>query len=68
MKKSILTFAGAFALSAMPHLAGASDLREAALEMFKPLPSTLPALNENTITPEKVALGKALFFDPRMSA
>lgn len=49
-------------------LANASELRETALEIFKPLPSTIPALAENPITPAKIDLGKALFFDPRMSA
>lgn len=48
--------------------ASASDLLENAREYFKPLPSTMPALNENKISPEKIDLGKALFFDPRMSA
>lgn len=46
----------------------ANDLREAALETFKPLPSTVPAVKDNPITEEKIDLGKALFFDPRMSA
>jgi cytochrome c peroxidase len=46
----------------------ADELREAAEGNFKPLPSTIPALNENTVTPEKIDLGKALFFDPRLSA
>src|SRR6056297_3114504 len=46
----------------------ASDLRDRALDMFAALPSTVPALNDNIITDEKVDLGKALFFDPRMSA
>ncbi len=45
-----------------------ADLRQAALEVFKPLPSTIPAVKDNKITPEKIALGKALFFDPRVSA
>ncbi|OWK19856.1 hypothetical protein AJ88_38040 [Mesorhizobium amorphae CCBAU 01583] len=31
------------------------------------MPST-PAVANNPITPEKIALGKALFFDPRVSA
>ncbi|MBV7410887.1 cytochrome-c peroxidase [Maritimibacter sp. DP1N21-5] len=44
------------------------DLRAAALEAFKPLPSTVPAVADNPITPEKIELGKALFFDPRLSA
>ncbi|MHA7868734.1 MAG: cytochrome-c peroxidase [Salipiger thiooxidans] len=46
----------------------AQDLRADALEYFSPLPSTIPAVRENPITPQKIDLGKALFFDPRMSA
>jgi cytochrome c peroxidase len=44
------------------------DLRTKAAEIFKPLPSTIPAVKDNKITPEKIELGKALFFDPRLSA
>lgn len=47
---------------------GEEGLRERAVETFKPLPSTIPAVKNNRITPEKIALGKALFFDPRLSA
>lgn len=43
-------------------------LREEALDMFSPVPSTTPAMTDNPITPAKIDLGKALFFDPRMSA
>jgi cytochrome c peroxidase len=32
-----------------------------------PLPKTAPAPKDNPTTPEKVALGKQLFFDPRLS-
>ncbi|MBN8185133.1 cytochrome-c peroxidase [Salipiger thiooxidans] len=46
----------------------AQDLRADALEYFSALPSTIPAVRENPITPQKIDLGKALFFDPRMSA
>jgi cytochrome c peroxidase len=45
-----------------------AELRQTALEIFKALPSTTPSVADNPITPEKIALGKALFFDPRMSA
>lgn len=45
-----------------------ADLRATALEIFKPLPSTTPSVANNPITPEKILLGKALFFDPRISA
>lgn len=48
--------------------ASADPLRDRALGIFKPLPSTIPAVKDNRITPEKIALGKALFFDPRLSA
>jgi cytochrome c peroxidase len=61
----------ALILAATTALAGpvsADALREAATAAFKPLPSTIPALNDNTVTPEKIDLGKALFFDPRLSA
>jgi cytochrome c peroxidase len=46
----------------------ADELRDKATEAFKPLPSTIPSVKDNPITPEKIALGKALFFDTRMSA
>lgn len=44
------------------------DLRSAALEEFKPLPSTVPAVADNPSTEEKVELGKMLYYDPRLSA
>jgi cytochrome c peroxidase len=53
----------AFAADPVP-----ADLHATALEIFKPLPSTYPAVSDNPITQEKIDLGKALFFDPRLSA
>jgi cytochrome c peroxidase len=46
----------------------ADELRDEAEALFKPLPSTIPAVKDNKITQEKIDLGKALFFDPRLSA
>ncbi len=71
--KTLSTTTAAVLLGAGAALAGAgaaqaSELRELALEYFKPLPSTTPAVADNRITPEKIELGKALFFDPRLSA
>ncbi|KGF67410.1 cytochrome C peroxidase [Hoeflea sp. BAL378] len=68
--KKILT---SIALALLASTAFAADptpgeLRESALELFKPLPSTTPSVLNNPITPEKIELGKALFFDPRISA
>src|SRR6056297_337729 len=66
-----LRHSAVLAVSAIAIANGASassELREIALDLFSPLPSTTPAVNDNRITPEKIDLGKALFFDPRMSA
>ncbi len=48
--------------------AGADDLLEKARTLFKPIPEVPPALADNPLTEEKVALGKMLFFEPRLSA
>jgi cytochrome c peroxidase len=44
-----------------------SDLPKQAQQLFKPIPSTPPALPRNPATAERVALGKMLYFDPRLS-
>lgn len=36
-------------------------------KLLVPLPETVPTPEDNPATPEKVALGKQLFFDPRLS-
>jgi cytochrome c peroxidase len=35
---------------------------------FKPVPSAPPVLERNPLTPEKIELGKMLYFDPRLSS
>lgn len=62
------TLASTLAIAVSLAAPALADLREDALYMLKPLPSTVPAVVDNPITPEKIELGKALFFDPRMSA
>lgn len=49
-------------------VAHADELRTMATETFSPLPSTVPAVGSGPLTDEKIFLGKALFFDPRLSA
>jgi cytochrome c peroxidase len=46
--------------------AGATDLIVPA-GLFAALPTTPPVLADNPLTPEKVALGRMLFFEPRLS-
>lgn len=45
-----------------------TDLMKQAQGLFKPLPDRPPALEGNPTTPAKIALGKMLYFDPRLSA
>jgi cytochrome c peroxidase len=47
--------------------AQSNDLVSLANKFFKPLPKAMPAPADNPTTPEKVALGKMLFFEPRLS-
>lgn len=70
MKRLLTSVAACLLLATTTYAAdpNPADLRQQAQELFKPLPSTVPAVKGNKITPEKIALGKALFFDPRMSA
>lgn len=69
-----MTFSRFFALGTASAIAlgsaaqASEELRAAARDMFAPVPSTIPAMTDNPVTPEKIDLGKALFFDPRMSA
>jgi cytochrome c peroxidase len=48
--------------------AQSNELLEEAREMFKPIPSVVPAVKDNAVTGEKIELGKMLFFDPRLSS
>jgi len=54
-------------LAITPAHAQNTDLVALANKFFKPLPATMPAPPDNPTTPEKVALGKMLFFEPRLS-
>ncbi len=48
-------------------LSNGDALRQEAMAIFKPLPQSPPKLIGNQSSPEKVELGKMLFFDPRLS-
>ena len=43
------------------------SLRDKAKGFFEPIPQIAPAFLAEPTTPEKIALGKMLFFDPRLS-
>ena len=46
----------------------ADPLRDAAAQFYGPLPATVTELEGHVATPEKVELGKKLFFETRLSA
>jgi cytochrome c peroxidase len=53
----------------MPALAVAGDdLMETARKRFKPIPKTVHDIQGKTFTSEKIALGKMLYFEPRLSS
>jgi cytochrome c peroxidase len=62
--RSILPFLAILLLQ--PALA-AESLRDQAKNLFEPIPHSPPPLPGEVSTPEKLALGKMLFFDPRLS-
>jgi cytochrome c peroxidase len=55
-------------LSVSGNVYASEDLLERAQGMFKPIPAQPPVIVGNPATPEKVLLGKVLYFDPRLSA
>jgi cytochrome c peroxidase len=63
---TICSLAAAVVLGAAP--ASADDLLTRAQAAFKPIPSVVPSVRDNIVTPDKVELGKMLFFDPRLSS
>lgn len=57
----------ALCLILLPAQAAADSLRDHALTLFAPLPKRVEAVDGLAVTPERVALGRWLFFDPRLS-
>ena len=54
------------ALLASP-LRAETALREEAKKLFEPIPATPPVFPDDPATPAKLALGKMLFFEPRLA-
>ncbi len=66
-----MRLAGTFSLVALSAVAGealaAEDLLTKARQHFEPIPQQVPVIEDNAANPEKVQLGKMLFFEPRLS-
>jgi len=67
MKMRLPMIASLFAFLATNSVFAAESLRDQAKGLFEPIPEAPPALPGEPSTPEKVALGKMLYFEPRIS-
>jgi cytochrome c peroxidase len=63
----LLIAAAPVAVIAMGLRLGAADPQARAKELFRPIPAVAHAIPNNPSTPEKVALGAMLYFEPRLS-
>lgn len=68
MTRTLSTLALLLGVGAAGAAQADAALRDEALALFQPLPSTVPQIADNRVTPAKIELGKQLFFDPRLSA
>lgn len=67
MDRKLIAASVAAVLALGTSVASADELLERAKKVFKPIPDSAPALKDNAVTPEKVELGRMLFFEPRLS-
>jgi cytochrome c peroxidase len=68
MRREIVLSIGVILVIIMGIAWAQDDLLKKAQTLFKPIPATPPALKNNPLTPEKIKLGRMLYFDPRLSA
>lgn len=62
------SFIGVLILAVSASALASDALRRQAESRFGVIPAEPPALEDNELTPEKVELGKMLFFEPRLSS
>jgi len=67
MRRIVLATISAVGLLASVPASAQGNLMSEAKDLFKPIPSSPPEIEGNPATPEKVELGKMLYFDPRLS-
>ncbi len=65
MKKTIAVLAMLAAFTGLAHAENA--VMKEAQSTFEPIPAKAPAVKDNPATPDKVELGKMLYFEPRLS-
>jgi cytochrome c peroxidase len=68
MKKGTMLVLAAALVMLAPALYAGDGLMERAQKRFKPIPKAVPEIKGKSFTKEKVALGRMLYFEPRLSA
>ncbi|TVR43485.1 MAG: cytochrome-c peroxidase [Rhodobacteraceae bacterium] len=68
IRSAILPLAGAVLIGTAGIAVADDDDLQFYIDTFEPLPALPPIPADNSMTPEKIALGKMLFFEPRISA
>ena len=68
MKNKLVAIAVAAGIAISSSALARDELMTRANQHFKPIPSMVPAVKNNSVTHDKVELGKMLFFEPRISS
>jgi cytochrome c peroxidase len=68
LQKMIIIGLGLHMTILMSGFCAADELMTRAQMLFKPIPREAPPLKDNVLSPEKIDLGRMLYFDPRLSA
>jgi len=68
MKYAIGALSTALVLALSAPVMADENLQKRAAAIFNPIPDEPPVIKGNVLTPEKVELGKMLFFEPRLSS
>jgi cytochrome c peroxidase len=68
MKRKIFFCLAVMTLTAGLAWAGKATLQEQSKSYFEPIPASAPELTGNPATPDKLLLGRMLYFEPRLSA
>ena len=68
LKRMMIIGLGVHMTVLMCRFCAADELMTRAQMLFKPIPREVPPLKDNVLSPEKIDLGRMLYFDPRLSA
>lgn len=68
LSSGLIIFAVAAVLIGVTAATAQKSLQQEAASLFEPIPKEPPKMKDNPLTPEKMELGRMLYFEPRLSA